>query len=253
MSKSRNVRLLRGLIKAVRSLLSLNRDAWEKVNRNRTELFDKNPSHDEQEIMIEKYRTNGGRWRVLELPLCPLSSWGDQQTRDEIDAVIPGLYQSNWRGAENLERMKKLGITHVLSTLSPDENLFPRDLVYLNLAFEDDEKVDPTAFLELACDFISQTMEVGACLVHCNAGISRSSALTLAYLVKRRGFTLREALRALRERRPIAWPNQGFMSRLIDMEEILRGWSSLSREDYAAWSERDPEAIRMAKLVDRGG
>ena len=37
----------------------------------------------------------------------------DDFLRGQIDVVVPGLYQSNWRGAENLEKLKDLGITHV--------------------------------------------------------------------------------------------------------------------------------------------
>ena len=39
--------------------------------------------------------------------------------------------------------------------------------------------------------------------------------------------TLREALSALRERRPIVWPNEGFVASLISLENSLLGINSL--------------------------
>ena len=58
-------------------------------------------------------------------------------------------------------------------------------------------------------------------LVHCNLGISRSTSLILAYLMKTFNATLMEAFKYLRHRRPIVCPNLGFLHQLIDFEYEL--------------------------------
>lgn len=58
-------------------------------------------------------------------------------------------------------------------------------------------------------------------LIHCNLGISRSSTLLLAYLMKKYNATLYEAYKFLRHRRPIVCPNLGFLRQLLDYEHDL--------------------------------
>lgn len=62
----------------------------------------------------------------------------------------------------------------------------------------------------------------GKCLVHCQAGISRSAALVLAYLVNKSKMSLDDAFDHLRERRPVASPNLHFWSELQRYEHMLR-------------------------------
>ena len=56
-------------------------------------------------------------------------------------------------------------------------------------------------------DFISG----GPTLVVCTAGRSRSAAVCIAYLIKRKGMTLKDATELVRKARPIIEPNSGFM------------------------------------------
>lgn len=51
-------------------------------------------------------------------------------------------------------------------------------------------------------------------LVHCNAGISRSSSVILGYLIKVKGNTYLEALEIVKKARNSAKPNAGFESQL---------------------------------------
>lgn len=140
----------------------------------------------------------------------------------------------------------------MLSTLEESENPFPEDLTYLNLVFEDGEDEDLSPHLEEAMDFIRAAIsEGGGVLVHCAAGVSRSTALTLAYMMREHRMTLREALSAMRERRPIVWPNEGFVASLISLESSLIGINSLKMEEYTEWTHVNLEAIHHAKTVDR--
>lgn len=58
-----------------------------------------------------------------------------------------------------------------------------------------------------------------AVLVHCAAGVSRSSTVLMAFLVRYRGFSLRDAALATKRARGIVYPNAGFWRTLFKVEE----------------------------------
>jgi len=58
-------------------------------------------------------------------------------------------------------------------------------------------------------------------LVHCAAGISRSSTIVIAYLMQAMQFSLTEAFKYVREKRPIISPNDGFSRQLQVYQDIL--------------------------------
>ncbi|KAL8427322.1 hypothetical protein Efla_002285 [Eimeria flavescens] len=83
--------------------------------------------------------------------------------------------------------------------------------------------------------------------VHCEKGISRSVAVCLAYLIVFEGHSLRSAYHTLRQGRPIARPNIGFIQQLLDLEKrVARGGGPLSRMG------RSPSLPRMAPVPSRG-
>lgn len=61
----------------------------------------------------------------------------------------------------------------------------------------------------------------GRVLVHCQAGISRSATICLAYLMKRKRVRLDEAFEFVRRRRSIISPNFSFMGQLLQFESQL--------------------------------
>lgn len=63
----------------------------------------------------------------------------------------------------------------------------------------------------------------GGTLVHCAAGMSRSPALVMAYLMRYRGVTLRQAHRWVQESRPYIRLNAGFWEQLLQYERRLYG------------------------------
>jgi len=59
-------------------------------------------------------------------------------------------------------------------------------------------------------------------LVHCQQGVSRSSAIVIAYLMFDRGMTYDAALRYVKSKRPCVKPNAGFERTLRNWERELR-------------------------------
>jgi hypothetical protein len=108
---------LRVLARAIARLLGCLSRAWRKQTAGA-----------DAQAAFATMRTLGGRFRLRGLPLCPQTAFADQSARDEISAIAPGLWQSNWRGAERVEELAALGIDRVISVLpraEAGENPFP--------------------------------------------------------------------------------------------------------------------------------
>lgn len=58
----------------------------------------------------------------------------------------------------------------------------------------------------------------GRVLVHCQAGISRSATICLAYLIMKKRVKLEEAFEFVKQRRSIISPNFSFMGQLLQFE-----------------------------------
>lgn len=79
-------------------------------------------------------------------------------------------------------------------------------------------------------DFISEALRSdGKVLVHCGEGISRSSTTVIAYLMIKRGFDVKEAVRTVVKHRNIL-PNQGFLLQLCQLNDQLKTMAKSERE-----------------------
>ena len=84
-------------------------------------------------------------------------------------------------------------------------------------------EVDLTPHFDTVADIIHSVHQNGGrTLVHCLAGVSRSTALVLAYLVKYRRMSLREAYHFLATQRPVVRPSVNFWHQLIGFEKRVR-------------------------------
>ncbi|KAL6048163.1 Dual specificity protein phosphatase 15 [Balamuthia mandrillaris] len=93
---------------------------------------------------------------------------------------------------------------------------------YLRIAVSDSSKQSIAEYFETAISFIEEARkESSAVLVHCIAGISRSTTIVLAYLMKTEGWSLDKAYRFVKEKRHIIEPNRGFMQQLALYEQTL--------------------------------
>lgn len=59
-------------------------------------------------------------------------------------------------------------------------------------------------------------------LVHCHAGVSRSATILCAYLMRKEGYSMNEALTLMKSKRSRVKPNQNFLEILNKYEAELR-------------------------------
>lgn len=67
-------------------------------------------------------------------------------------------------------------------------------------------------------------------LIHCQAGISRSATICLAYLMSKRKYSLEQAYEYVKERRSVISPNFNFMGQLLTWEREMQSVNIMSPE-----------------------
>ncbi len=124
--------------------------------------------------------------------------------------------------AINLGLLKDYKVTHILNLVYDIENMFEYDFIYKKIIFDDMVDIDITKYFDEAFEFIDKAKKPNCrCLVHCAMGQSRSVSIVIGYLMSRNKLSFDEAYKYVKEKRPSADPNMGFVSRLIDYEKTL--------------------------------
>lgn len=138
--------------------------------------------------------------------------------------VTDHLFLSNGRAAGDVSLLSRCKITCIINATETGSGSPPPGLEYIHIPVSDSPACPLSEHFDRVADVIQGNGESGGrTLVHCNAGVSRSAALCLAYLMKHRSVTLLEAHRWLKSCRPIVRPNNGFWRQLILYEKELRG------------------------------
>ena len=142
--------------------------------------------------------------------------------------VTEHLYLSNGRAACDSSQLTGNGITCIINVTETKSRSPPLGVEYIHISISD----SPLSLLRDHFDEVADKIETtaercGRTLVHCNAGVSRSAALCMAYLMRHRGATLLEAHSRVKSCRPVVRPNNGFWKQLIQYETELRGCSSV--------------------------
>ncbi|XP_066438891.1 dual specificity protein phosphatase 22-A-like isoform X2 [Eleutherodactylus coqui] len=138
-----------------------------------------------------------------------------------MSQVLDGLYLGNIRDAEDGESLSKHGITHIVSVHSNAKALLP-GMSYLCIAASDSERQNLIQYFKKSNKFIHECrMNGGGCLVHCLAGVSRSTTILVAYLMTVTALGWEECLSAVKAVRSYVGPNLGFQQQLQEYEVML--------------------------------
>ncbi|EDO35438.1 predicted protein, partial [Nematostella vectensis] len=133
--------------------------------------------------------------------------------------IEEGLFLGSQDGAHCYEELQRNNITHILNVATGVVNVFAKDFTYKNIELLDLPETDLVAQLPQMFQFINDGLQAGAVLVHCNAGVSRSPAVVIAYLMHKRLLSLGQAFNVVREQRPCVKPNEGFWRQLCNYEQ----------------------------------
>ncbi len=166
----------------------------------------------------------------LILPVTTTSSSSSTTTTSAADGKHPngtgssgaaprtrGLYLGSIQAAWQLDRLRAGGITHIVDvSYSPyDQRTGPGGFQYLRLEAHDNSGFNISALFAQTNAFIHRALTDGSSvLVHCEAGISRSTTIVCAYLIWAYGVSAQAGLAHIASKRAVAHPNDGFVRQL---------------------------------------
>ena len=136
--------------------------------------------------------------------------------------IIPHLFLGSIGSASNLKQLQNYKITHIVCCASGVKNFFPENFKYYNINLLDSEKENIKQYFKDSYDFIDEAIKnKGNVLVHCHAGVSRSSTIIIAYIMKSKKMKLNQVLDLIKTQREKVNPNNGFISQLNEYEKEL--------------------------------
>ncbi|KAM4743729.1 dual specificity protein phosphatase 22-A isoform 2-T2 [Anableps anableps] len=145
-----------------------------------------------------------------------------------MNKIVDGLYLGNIRDSENRESLSKNGITHILSVYNNAKPVY-EDITYLCIHAADASSQNLLQHFKECIGFIHECrLNGGACLVHCLAGVSRSTTMVVAYLMTVTHYSWEECLTAVKAVRSFVGPNYGF-------QEQLQEYQNTQVSEYRAW------------------
>lgn len=153
-----------------------------------------------------------------------------------ISTVIPGkLLLGSAQHETDYAMLRERQVTHILQVGSELRPSHPQHFTYLHVGMEDVEQEDLVQRLPRCRAFIDEAVSNGGVvLVHCMAGISRSSSVCIAYLMAADGLSFDAAFKQVKLARPCVYPNLGFLFQLWELEkepqlafpnEAWQGWN----------------------------
>lgn len=146
----------------------------------------------------------------------------DTKPDSQMALVLSGLYMGSQDAAEDTDILHKHSITHVLS-LGVKPIILDETLTHMYVQLLDLPESNLISSLDQCFTFIDNAIQTGGCVfVHCNAGISRSASVVIAYLMKKQGMRYQQAFLYLKEKRTTISPNPGFAQQLKDYEKMLK-------------------------------
>ena len=131
-----------------------------------------------------------------------------------------GLYVGSIQAADNLEELKKKNIRAVLCVAANVRIKYNEKDVdsHKVIPAEDIETFDLGKYFNDGIGFIDENRQKTNVLIHCFAGVSRSGAMVIAYLMKSQKKCFQEAWKLAKEKRSVITPNNGFKKQLEKYE-----------------------------------
>lgn len=143
----------------------------------------------------------------------------------DMSEIINGkLYLSCYVIANDREILDKYNIKKVISIGSNEDReayVIHEGIEYRNITIYDSDHAIIYDYFDEMNKFINES--AGAVLVHCWAGISRSTTIVAAYLMAERKIGVDDAIQFIRKKRRRIWPNFGFQMQLLQYQKRLQG------------------------------
>lgn len=170
---------------------------------------------------IEEIRADGSH---IVTPLTATSFGFVVDTKPDLrySRILNGVILGSQDVAQDLDILTNNKITHILNVATGIHNLFEGWFVYKTKEALDTPTCQIIDILDECCDYIHNAVVGGGCvLVHCNAGVSRSASVVIAYLMRYYSMNYDEAFKFVKMKRSFIRPNVGFVEQLKEYEKKL--------------------------------
>lgn len=138
-----------------------------------------------------------------------------------MNQITSKIYIGNWCDSTNWTAIKKEKITHVLTLNKKrkhsQKQFTDNNIKYLYIDILDEPYVNISQHFTTCFNFIDSSNKI---LINCTAGVSRSSTIVIAYLIKN-GMRFNDALLLVKNKRPRISPNIGFLKQLKEFESLI--------------------------------
>jgi protein-tyrosine phosphatase len=146
---------------------------------------------------------------------CLIKYYSPNKDIFEANEIITGVYLGNINSVYDIEKLKSLGITHIISVIEGFIPPYPDDFNYLVINALDTQNTDLFDTFDVSGDFIDDAiMDDSKILIHCQAGRSRSATILAAYIIKTFGIEVGLVISLIKNKRSIIEPNKYFVSQL---------------------------------------
>lgn len=149
------------------------------------------------------------------------ASWSSADLLRHFDPICSQILDFIYLGgktvADDKYVLKQNNISHILNCAgSVCANKFPEEFTYKTFYLLDGVHQEISSLFYEVIDFCEQARETsGKIFIHCQQGVSRSSALAICYLMWLHRWNFEKAFEFLKERRSVCSPNAGFITQLM--------------------------------------
>lgn len=234
----------------------------QTTGRHRRAAFDLiSPHHQQQQLLLTPTNNNSANtppatstnYQHLMMTNNCSSQNSNNNNLLRPSLIIPYLYVGDHEHTK-LETLRLHKITYILSLQAlplflGDNNTTTKlndidDTIRvkcINVDDTHDQLLD--SYFDETHEFIDEARQ-NKCnvLVHCKAGISRSPAITISYLMKTLDLSLKEAYNLVKGCRPQISPNLNFMGQLVVYEQKLQAQRKDKKSTTTTTSSMSPNA-----------
>jgi len=140
----------------------------------------------------------------------------------KLDKICDYLYLGDSADAIDLDTLNENKIVTIINCTYEIKNHYPGRFQYRKLHVDDDSTEKIEIFFDQISDIIKKRIrKKEAVFVHCQMGMSRSVTIVIAYLMKHKIMSFKDAFTLVKGIRKIAQPNPSFIKQLENYEKKL--------------------------------
>jgi len=145
-----------------------------------------------------------------------------------LTEVTPQLFFGSFEDAKNEKELRSRAITHIISLIGPKHLI--AGIAHKHHPMHDMGNTDLENIINHLWTFVEQSQRPGKALfVHCMWGQNRSATIMIVILMRLHGWSLKEAFKFLKSKRPLVQINERYAKQLTKIEQELYGCTSVSK------------------------